>query len=347
MADGQATRAEAAGQGDLLDRVIATMAAVTGGLTLNSVSADLGHRGAALATGVLGALLAYRWLRRRPRAPIVGITFWGAVGVLGMTCVVGEAVTPGIQQFAAILAVSLVILATLVNSFRGFGATQLVGIGLVGLGASVLGLGIAFVMSLDTVTWGALDRAEATYFDSSVIFLVFGLGLLLGTATWRRRLLRAFWVLISGCGVVAAVEALRIADPRPPYAPTIVLGLVVLSSGLASLHRDRRAQAIGAIVFGAVLIPGAVAILLDGLTLQRVAVTDLGLALVGLGCAELDLMSRARQVAERLAVLTLEPPTDPGVLDPPSPPMDPGAGPPSSGPSGSSPADPHLTDPPP
>jgi hypothetical protein len=115
---------------------------LAGGLGVNTLSSDIGYRGAATAAVVAAILLSTNWLRQLPpSAPLVRMVSWALLGGAVIAAVLA-AVSPRWEGSATIAATVLTTSALLIPALdKSVGI--LTGVAFIGLGVAVIGVGVA------------------------------------------------------------------------------------------------------------------------------------------------------------------------------------------------------------
>lgn len=199
---------------------------VAGGLAVNTLSTDVGYRGAATAATFAAILFSTNWLRQLPsRAPLPRIMSRALLGVAAIA-VLTAAANPRWEGIATIVATVLATSAVLIQTELNKAAGLLVGVAVIGGGVALIGLGI-----------GDLRRGDVLF---GVAVIGGGVGVIVSGVALLRRRDEEFGVAVIGGGVSligVGVALLRHRD--------VLAGVAVIGGG------------VGGIGVGAALLSGA------------------------------------------------------------------------------------------
>jgi hypothetical protein len=121
--------------------LVSSTLGLAGGLAVNTLSTDVGYRGAPAAAAFVAILLSTNWLRQLPsRAPLVRIVSRALLGGAAIA-VLGAATNLRWEALATIAATVLTTLAALIQTDLDKAAGLLAGVALIGLGASAISFG--------------------------------------------------------------------------------------------------------------------------------------------------------------------------------------------------------------
>ena len=193
---------------------------VAGGLAVNTLSAEVGYRGAAAVAAVAAIFIGMHWVRQLPsRAPLARFVSRALLGV-AVVAVGVAALNPRWEGLATIAATALTASAVLTRTDLDRAVELLAGVAIVGVGVASIGFGVA-VLHQGVVLFG-------------VAVIGFGIAVIgVGVAVLRHGDALAG---VAGIGVSVGVAVLRQGDVLAGVA-AIGGGVAVTGVGIAVLRR--------------------------------------------------------------------------------------------------------------
>jgi hypothetical protein len=249
---------------------------VAGGLAVNTLSNDVGYRGAAVVAAFAAILLSTNWLRQLPPgAPLARIASGALLGI-AVIMVVAAVMNSRWEGLATIVATVLTTSAVLIQTDLDKAAGLLFGVAGIGVGVAVIGVGVAVLRH-----GGALGGVAGIGGGVALIGV--------GVAVLRHG------DVLGGLALIGVGLAL------------IGVGLAAIGFGVAVLRDSGVLFGVAVIGGGVALIGGGVAGLRHGGALGGLALIGVGLATIGFGVAVLRRIGLLSHALSWLVSLTKDP----------------------------------------
>lgn len=247
---------------------------LAGGLGVNTLSTDVGYRGAATAAAIAAILISTNWLRQLPpRAPVTRIASRALLGGAALAAVVA-AIKPGWEGPATITATVLTTSAVLIPAELERAVELLIGIALIGVGVANIGIAIAVLRNSHVLTGIANIGAGIAWIS-------------IGVAVLREGRVLA-WVTNIGGGATVA------------RGTRVLRGVAIIGPGIACIGVGVTTLRDSYILTG-IAAPG------NGYVLAGVAFIGAGIAVIGYGVVILNRAGIVSHALKWLVSITKDP----------------------------------------